>query len=60
VLGLQTADTPTAAVVAAGAAAFLVVWLALFWLQLPSLRPLRHKTPRFPTPPDLPSPRHAR
>jgi hypothetical protein len=58
VLGLQTADPPPAAVVAAGAAAFLVVWVALFWLQLPSLRPLRHQTPRFPTPPDAPSLRH--
>ena len=51
VLGLQTADAPRAAAIAAGAAAFVVVWLSLFWLQLPSLRPLRHQTPRFPTPP---------
>jgi hypothetical protein len=55
VLGLQTAETPRAAVVAAGAVTFLVVWLSLFWLQLPSLSPLRHETPRFPTPPDPPS-----
>jgi hypothetical protein len=54
VLGLQTTETPRAAAVAAGAAAFVVVWLTLFWLQLPSLRPLRHQTPRFPTPPDPP------
>lgn len=60
VLGFQAADTPRAAVVAAGAVAFLVVWLSLFWLQLPSLRPLRHETPRFPTPPDPRSLPHAR
>jgi hypothetical protein len=40
--------------VAAAVAAFLVVWLTLFRLQLPSLRPLRHQTPRFPTPPGQP------
>jgi hypothetical protein len=54
VLGLQTTETPRVAAVAAGVAAFLVVWLTLFRLQLPSLRPLRHQTPRFPTPPDPP------
>jgi hypothetical protein len=54
VLGLQAIDAPRAAAVAAGAAAFLVAWLALFCLQLPSLRPLRHQTPRFPTPPGQP------
>jgi hypothetical protein len=54
VLGLQTTETPRVAAVAAAVAAFLVVWLTLFRLQLPSLRPLRHQTPRFPTPPDAP------
>jgi hypothetical protein len=31
-----------------------VVWGVLFRLQLHTLRPFRDKTPRFPTPPDLP------
>ncbi|MGH2475118.1 MAG: hypothetical protein ACRDIL_07620 [Candidatus Limnocylindrales bacterium] len=52
VLGLQAADAPRAAAAASGSVAFLVVWATLFCLQLPSLRPLRHHTPRFPTPPD--------
>jgi hypothetical protein len=54
VLGLQATEMPMAAAVAAGVAAFLVVWLTLFRLQLPALRPLRDQTPRFPTPPDPP------
>jgi hypothetical protein len=31
-----------------------MVWGTLFRLQLHTLRPLRHETPRFPTPPDRP------
>ena len=54
VLGLQAADGPEAAAVAGGSAAFVVVWATLFCFQLPSLRPLRHHTARFPTPPDRP------
>jgi hypothetical protein len=53
VLVTQAADASTAAVVSGGATAFLVVWGALFPLQRYTLHPLR-KTPRFPTPPDLP------
>ena len=52
VLGLQAAEAPRAVAVAAGVAAFLVVWGTLFRLQLHTLRPLRHQEPRFPTPPD--------
>jgi hypothetical protein len=52
VLLLQVAEAPRAAAVAGGAVAFLVVWGVLFGLQLLTLRPLRTKTPRFPTPPD--------
>jgi hypothetical protein len=54
VLGLQAADAPRALAVAGGVAAFLLVWVTLLRLQLPALRPLRHQTPRFPTPPDPP------
>jgi uncharacterized membrane protein len=54
VLGLQAADAPRALAVAGAVAAFLLVWVTLFRLQLPALRPLRHQTPRFPTPPDPP------
>ena len=54
VLGLQTAEAPRAVAVAGGVAAFLLVWGTLFRLQLHTLRPLRHETPRFPTPPDRP------
>jgi hypothetical protein len=39
--------------VSGGATAFLVVWGALLQLQRYTLHPLR-RTPRFPTPPDLP------
>jgi len=52
VLGLQAADAPRALAVAGAVAAFLLVWVTLLRLQLPALRPLRHQTPRFPTPPD--------
>ena len=54
VLGLQAAEAPRAVAVAGGVAAFLLVWGTLFRLQLHTLRPLRHETPRFPTPPDRP------
>ncbi|HYN17234.1 MAG TPA: hypothetical protein VEY96_03995, partial [Actinomycetes bacterium] len=53
VLLLQIAEVGRAAV-AGGAVAFLAVWGVLFRLQLHTLRPFRDKTPRFPTPPDLP------
>jgi hypothetical protein len=54
VLGLQAAEAPRAVAVAGGVAGFLLVWGTLFRLQLHTLRPLRHETPRFPTPPDRP------
>ena len=54
VLLLQVAAAPTATLVAGGVVAFLAVWGVLFRLQLHTLRPLRGKTPRFPTPPDPP------
>jgi hypothetical protein len=54
VLLLQVAEAPRAAVVAGGAVASLAVWGTLFLLQLHSLRPLRDKTPRFPTAADRP------
>jgi hypothetical protein len=38
--------------VVGGVTAFLLVWAALLRLQLQTLRPFRHETPRFPTPPD--------
>jgi len=50
VLGLRAAETPQAGVVAAGVAAFLLVWSTLFLLQRQTLSPFRHQTPRFPTP----------
>jgi hypothetical protein len=54
VLLLQVAEAPQAAAVAGGAVAFLAVWGVLLRLQLHTLRPFRDKTPRFPTPSDLP------
>jgi hypothetical protein len=54
VLVLQVAEASRAALVAGGAAAFLAVWGVLFRLQLHTLRPLRHTTPRFPTTADRP------
>jgi len=54
VLLLQIAEAARAAAVAGGTVAFVVVWGVLFRLQLHTLRPFRDKTPRFPTPPDLP------
>ncbi|MGH3476902.1 MAG: hypothetical protein ACRDQD_08690 [Nocardioidaceae bacterium] len=54
VLLVQVADAPSAAVVAAGVAAFLAVWGTLFPMQRYTLRPLTDPTPRFPTPPEAP------
>jgi hypothetical protein len=54
VLLLQVAGASRAAEVAGGIVAFVVVWGALFVLQLHTLRPLRGRTPRFPTPPGSP------
>jgi hypothetical protein len=52
VLLLQLGDASRAAEVAGGMLAFALVWGALFGLQLHTLRPLRGKAPRFPSPPD--------
>jgi hypothetical protein len=54
VLVLQAVEAPRAAVVAGGVVAFLAVWGGLLPLQRHEVDPLRDKTPRFPTPPDLP------
>jgi hypothetical protein len=54
VLVLQAAEAATVAVVAGGLAAFLTVWGGLMPLQRHTTDPLRHKTPRFPTPPEIP------
>jgi hypothetical protein len=54
VLGLRAARAPSAAAVAGGVAAFLLVWGLLFWLQRLTLRPLQALKPRFPTPPERP------
>jgi hypothetical protein len=53
VLVLQTVEAPRAAVVAGGVVAFLAVWGGLLPLQRHNMDPLRDKTPKFPTPPDL-------
>jgi hypothetical protein len=53
VLVLQAAGAPRA-VVAGGVVAFLAVWGGLFVLQQRSMGPVRGRTLRFPTPPDLP------
>ena len=50
VLLLQLASAPTFLVVAGGVAVFLAIWVALFVLQLRSLRQLLDQPPRFPTP----------
>jgi len=52
VLGLQAADAPRIAAATAAATAFLLVWVALYLLQRETLRPFRHQSPRFPSPPD--------
>jgi hypothetical protein len=54
VLVLQTAEAPRVAVVPGAAAAFLALWGFLYSLQRHNLHPLRHTTPRFPTPPPAP------
>jgi hypothetical protein len=54
VLGVYAADVPVAAVAVGAAAAFVVVWAALFLFQRQAQRPLRDYSPRFPTPPDRP------
>jgi len=41
-------------VVAGGVVAFLAVWGGLFLLQQQSMGPIHGKTPKFPTPPDMP------
>jgi len=51
VLAMRKAGAATTSAVAVGAAAFLVVWAALFLLQRQSLSALRRSEPRFPTPP---------
>jgi hypothetical protein len=53
VLLLQVGEASRAAEVAGGVLAFALVWGVLFGLQLHTLRPLRGKAPRFPSPPDL-------
>ena len=53
VLLLQVGEASRAAEVAGGVLAFALVWRVLFGLQLHTLRPLRGKAPRFPSPPDL-------
>jgi hypothetical protein len=50
VLLLQAAGAATAARVAGGVVAFLAVWGGLMPMQRHSVDPLRHTTPRFPTP----------
>jgi hypothetical protein len=54
VLVLQAVEAPRAAVVAGGVVAFLAVWGGLLPLQRHEVDPLSDKTPRFPTPPDIP------
>jgi hypothetical protein len=52
VLVVGAAEAATAVAVVAGTLGFLVVWVALFWLQRRVLDALRRTTPRLPTPPD--------
>lgn len=53
VLVLQVVEAPRAALVAGGVVAFLAVWGTLFPLQRHTRHPLRHKTPKFPTPQEV-------
>jgi hypothetical protein len=53
VLVLQVVEAPRAALVAGGVVAFLAVWGTLFPMQRHTLHPLRHKTPKFPTPQEV-------
>ncbi len=52
VLGVHASDGPVTAGAVGGAAAFVLVWAALFLIQQQAQRPLRDRAPRFPTPPD--------
>jgi hypothetical protein len=52
VLAVRKAGAATTLAGAVGAAAFLVVWAALFLQQRQSLSPLRRSKPRFPTTPE--------
>lgn len=52
VLLMQLASAPMFLVIAGGAAVFLTIWVALYVLQLLSLRRLLDQPPRFPTPTD--------
>lgn len=54
VLGGHAADAPVWLSAVGAAAAFVVVWVALFFVQAQTLRPLRQRSARFPTPPDGP------
>ena len=54
VLGAHAADAPVWLGAVSAAAAFVVVWAALFLIQAQTLRPLRQRVARFPTPPDRP------
>ena len=50
VMAMQAADASVAGMIAAGVAAFMVVWVALVFAQRHALAPLRHTAPRFPSP----------
>ncbi len=52
VLLLQSAGAPMTLIVAGGAGVFLALWVALFVVQLRSLRRLLDQPPRFPSPKD--------
>lgn len=51
VLGAHAAGAPVALGAVGAAAAFVAVWAVLFVIQARTLRPLRERVPRFPTPP---------
>jgi len=53
-LVLQAAQASRVALVAGAALAFPAVWATLLTLQRNTVSPLRHHTPRFPTPPKAP------
>jgi hypothetical protein len=50
VLGAHAADAPAWLGALGAAAAFVVVWAVLFYIQAQTLRPLRQRESRFPTP----------
>jgi hypothetical protein len=54
VLVVQTAGASRAAAAVGGVVAFPLVRGILYVLQRQTLRPFRHQTPRFPSPPDRP------